>query len=309
MINVTDIAYVRYQAPDLDAMETFLLDFGLHRVARTDAALYMRAGGADPVVHITERGPAATLGFGFQAASDDDLVRLAAHLGVAVQDNAEPGGGRCVRFTDPSGFRVEVVHGRETAAPQPSRPSIGVNPFDRRARRGETVRLQPAPSNVRRLGHVAVLTAHFAETRAFYETVLGFKASDTYWVGAPDHEIAAFLHCGLGDQWTDHHTIALITAQDGRSRFDHSAFEVLDLDDLMQGHALLAQRGYPHAWGVGRHIQGSQIFDYWRDPFGHKIEHWTDGDLVNDSVPTQAAPLSPNELFQWGPTPTPAFFE
>ena len=34
--------------------------------------------------------------------------------------------------------------------------------------------------------------------------------------------------------------------------------------------AVLAARGYPHAWGVGRHILGSQIFDYWRDPFGHK---------------------------------------
>ena len=26
---------------------------------------------------------------------------------------------------------------------------------------------------------------------------------------------------------------------------------------------------------------GSQIFDYWRDPWGHTVEHWTDGDLLD----------------------------
>lgn len=309
MIHVTDIAYVRYQAPDLDAMEGFLQDFGLHRAARTDDTLYMRGRGTAPCVHITERGPAASLGFGFQAASRADLDRLAAHLNVPVEPNPEPGGGHRVRFTDPSGLRVTVLQGGTPVAPLPARASIAANPIDRRGRCGDTIRLQPAPSHVMRLGHVAVLTTNFAETRAFYETVLGFKASDTYWVGEPGNVIAAFMHCGLGDAWTDHHTIALITSQDGHTRFDHSAFEVVDLDDLMQGNALLAARGHRHAWGVGRHIQGSQIFDYWRDPFGHKIEHWTDGDLVNDSVPAQSAPLSPNELFQWGPPPTPAFFE
>ena len=34
MIKVTDIAYVRFRAPDLDEMEKFLLEFGLHRAER-----------------------------------------------------------------------------------------------------------------------------------------------------------------------------------------------------------------------------------------------------------------------------------
>jgi len=138
--------------------------------------------------------------------------------------------------------------------------------------------------------------------------VLGFAASDTYWAGAEQNTIAAFMHCGLGEQWTDHHTLALISAQDGRSRFDHSAFEVIDLDDVVQGGEWLRQRGHLHSWGVGRHIQGSQIFDYWRDPFGHKIEHWTDGDLVNDATPVGHAPITPDELRQWAPPITPEFF-
>jgi hypothetical protein len=97
-------------------------------------------------------------------------------------------------------------------------------------------------------------------------------------------------------------------ARDGRARFDHSAFEVIDLDDLIQSGAFLENRGHRHSWGIGRHVQGSQIFDYWRDPFGNKMEHWTDGDLVNAHTPVGLAQLSDDALYQWGPTPTQDFF-
>ena len=49
----------------------------------------------------------------------------------------------------------------------------------------------------------------------------------------------------------------------------------------MCGHDWLKEKGRRHEWGVGRHILGSQIFDYWRDPWGHTLEHWTDGDLLD----------------------------
>nr|WP_246327012.1 VOC family protein [Burkholderia guangdongensis] len=183
-----------------------------------------------------------------------------------------------------------------------------MNPTVRRERFGKTVRVARGPSSVVRLGHVAVLVPNFQETLAFYRDVLGFRTSDTYWAGAEQNTIAAFLHCGLDDQWTDHHTIALVATQESAARFDHAAFEVLDLDDVFQGGEHLRACGYTHAWGVGRHVQGSQIFDYWRDPFGNKIEHWTDGDLVNDSTPVGHAEISNDELSQWAPPLTPEFF-
>ena len=309
MITVKDIAFVRYQVTDLDRMEAFLLDFGLHRAARTESALYMRAAGSMHHVHVSEPGPEnATLGFGLLAAEAADLERLAQHLALPVQDNPEPGGGRRVRITDPSGFVVDVIHGQRELAPLPTRDPIEVNKANGRQRLGRPVRLKPSPSAVMRLGHIALLVPDFAASLAFYRDVLGLRASDTYWAGVEGNTIAAFMHCGLGTQWTDHHTVALVAAQDGKARFDHSAFEVLDLDDVMQGGEYLKQRGWQHSWGVGRHIQGSQIFDYWRDPFGHKIEHWTDGDLVNDTTPVGNAPISNEELHQWAPPLTPEFF-
>ena len=308
IIAVKDIAFVRYQVTDLDRMESFLADFGLKRAVRTASALYMRAADTAHHVHVSELGPEnAAVGFGFHAQSAADLDTLAAHLGKLVEANPEPGGGQRVRFTDPAGFVVDVIHGQARVAPLPAREPIPANPASGRRRLGTPIRLRSAPSTVMRIGHVALLVPDFKKTFAFYRDVLGFRASDTYWAGAEDNAVAAFMHCGLGDQWTDHHTLALITAQDGRARFDHSSFEVIDLDDVVQGGEWLKARGWAHSWGVGRHIQGSQIFDYWRDPFGHKHEHWTDGDLVNDSTPVGNAAFSLDELKQWAPPLTPEF--
>ena len=290
-------------------MRRFLTDFGLHCVAGSASALYMRAAGTAHHVHISELGPEnATIGFGLNARSAADLATIAQRVGVPVQDNPEPGGGQRVRFIDPNGFVVDVLHGQFRHAPLPLREPLVTNPPLARRRLGQSIRLKPQPASVVRLGHVALLVADFPKAHAFYQEVLGFKASDTYWAGFEGNTIAAFMHCGLGDEWTDHHTVALISAQDGKTRFDHSAFEVLDLDDVVQSGEYLKARGHRHAWGMGRHIQGSQVFDYWRDPFGNKIEHWTDGDLVNDSTPVRHAPITNDELSQWAPPLTPAFF-
>ena len=46
--------------------------------------------------------------------------------------------------------------------------------------------------------------------------------------------------------------------------FNHAAFEVLDINEVMRGHEHLKAQGREASWGIGRHILGSQIFDYWR---------------------------------------------
>jgi hypothetical protein len=130
------------------------------------------------------------------------------------------------------------------------------------------------------------------------------KVADTYYAGAEVNTIAAFLRCGLGGRFTDHHTLAL--AQLPKPGFDHASFEVLDWDDLMVGHDHLRQTGkYTHSWGIGRHYDGSNVFDYWRDPFGNKVEHYTDGDVVNDdyhATNSRFDPADPGKLLaMWGP--------
>ena len=57
---------------------------------------------------------------------------------------------------------------------------------------------------------------------------------------------------------------------------------------------------------MGRHIKGSQIFDYWKDPFGNELEHWTDGDLFTAADPPQKQTMQALLSVQWG-SPHPIF--
>jgi catechol 2,3-dioxygenase-like lactoylglutathione lyase family enzyme len=305
---VSDIAFVRYAVPDLDRMERFLLDFGLRTVSKTDSALYSRACGDAPFCHVAHKAEKpATLGFGLYAQSAADLAQIARDFGADIGDTGEPGGGQRVRLRDPAGFEVDIVHGQVKPGAVPTRAPMDFNGAIGRRRLGRTVRTAPEPSRVQRLGHVALMVTDYKACLAFYQR-LGFQPSDSYYAGEPANVVASFMHCNLGEQYTDHHTVAIISSLDGISRFDHTAFEVIDLDDLMQGNAHLKASGYEHAWGVGRHIQGSQLFDYWRDPWDHKHEHWTDGDLVNQKTPIGLAPFGANELSQWAPPIEKSYF-
>ena len=112
VIKITDIAYGRLRAPDLDVMEEFLTHFGLVKAERTNNALYMR--GSDPAhhIHITEKGEPKFLGAAFYARNLDDLKKLAKLPGASgIETMDEPGGGKRVRLKEPNGFQIEVVHG------------------------------------------------------------------------------------------------------------------------------------------------------------------------------------------------------
>ena len=102
-----------------------------------------------------------------------------------------------------------------------------------------------------------------------------------------------------GNEPTDHHTLFIATGLE--SKVDHVAFEVVDLDAVEMGQQVLLANRYRHAWGVGRHLLGSQIFDYWRDPWGQKHEHYADGDLFDSAQEPGYHLLDRKGLYQWGP--------
>lgn len=60
------------------------------------------------------------------------------------------------------------------------------------------------------VGHVVLKTVDFPAMMAFYHDVPGFRLSDSYYADDPSATIAAFLHCGLGSTYTDHHTVATL---------------------------------------------------------------------------------------------------
>lgn len=308
VVKVTDIAFGRLRSPDLDVAEKFLTEFGLVRSARTATALYMRGTDPDHHIHVTELGPPAFLGFAYSAASEADLAALARLPGASpVEAIDEPGGGKRVRLRDPHGIGIEVVHGIERLAPVPVEAGVLNTGTEKFRRAGELTRLRRGPSRVKRIGHGVLMSTNLAETVAWYRETLGFIRSDDVYAGESSHVIGSFNRCDRGDEYVDHHVFFCM--QGPKDGLNHLSFEVQDFDDVMTGHEYLEARGYKHVWGIGRHVLGSQIFDYWKDPWGRVHEHWTDSDVLNAASGSNLLSVEEGLNSQWGAAAPPEIVE
>ena len=187
---------------------------------------------------------------------------------------------------DPSGIPVRVVAGVEELPELPRQQPLVLNVGGQVNRANATQRPPREPARIERLGHVVLETASFQRALDWYLDNLGLIVSDfLYWPGQRDRGPAmAFIRCDRGATPADHHTLAMVLGP-GR-RYVHSAYEVADLDALAAGNEYLREHRYHHSWGIGRHIEGSQIFDYWRDPDGFLVEHFADGDRFDNTVET-----------------------
>lgn len=311
MIKIEDVAFVRFRAPDLDVIRRFLLDFGMVEVDPEHAGskapvLRMRGSGPAPFVHETILGDAGFDCIGLRASSVPDLEKLAESEQCPLEPIAGPGGGQFIRLTDPNGFHIEVVAGQTPVLPVQSEARVPLNDSEMKMRTEQPKRLSSGPASVVRLGHVVMTVGDVAATNAWWSERFGLLTSDEVYTPG-GHLAAVFIRCDQGDKPTDHHSLNFAAVPSGAVGFHHAAFEVRDFDDLMTGSDYLKAAGHKQIWGVGRHILGSQIFDYWADPFGHFLEHWTDGDLFTATHPTDKVGLDIMTGIQWGPPMSPDF--
>ncbi|PBC71067.1 catechol 2,3-dioxygenase-like lactoylglutathione lyase family enzyme [Streptomyces sp. TLI_235] len=304
VIKVTDIAWLEFTKPDLGRAETFARDFGFTVDACTDDALYLRGALAGTHCLVIRKGPGSRfIGPAFKAADAEDLNRLARATGRSVRAITDHGGGRCVDLLDPSGLPVRVVHGVQELPALPVQQPLVVNTGTAVARFNATQRPEHAPARIERLGHLVLSTRVFRRALDWYLTHLGLIVSDfLYLDGQRDRgPTMAFIRCDLGSRPADHHTLAMHLGPE--TGYVHSAYQVADLDALAAGGRYLGERGYRRSWGIGRHIQGSQIFDYWRDPDHLMLEHFTDGDLFDSTLEPGWATMCTSGLSQWGHPP------
>ena len=135
----------------------------------------------------------------------------------------------------------------------------------------------------------------------FYTKTFNIVPSDFLHVGegSEKKQVALFAHIDRDEDYVDHHSFFI--SSNPTDHVHHCSFEVHDFDTQKLGHQWLAKQGYTSVWGVGRHILGSQIFDYWWDTTGNMIEHYADGDLVNKNTPISYGPAGDESLAVWGP--------
>jgi hypothetical protein len=296
-----ELAFLRWEKRVLAPTERFWRDFGFQVVSATAQRLVARGAGSAPCIAVAERGRANRfVGPALRMSDDTDLGLYVDRFGATwLAPAAIPGGGRGVALRDPSGRSVWLLQGQARVEPLPLRSSTGAltNSVHHCPRVNRSVRTPIEPAQVARLGHLVLQTVDFGRMADWYLQVLGLIPTDVQVLpdGSPN---LAFCRLDRGDEPADHHTLVLVGGLE--DRYEHSAYEVVDLDALGQGHQVLRAAGHSHLWGIGRHLLGSQLFDYWRDPDGFELEHYADGDRFTADHEPEYSPLTFGGIWAWG---------
>ncbi len=298
---IRSLQHVALNVPDLKQAHAFYTRMGLESHVEHGSVTMRCPGRAQDQVRLIH-GPRKSLAWvcwGTRAGAMPVLMEhLQAHrIDLEAAPAHAPEGGIWLR--DPDGILLNI---RIAEAAEQTRPAVEINNpgthYHRVARRGAPHRnIEAKP---RKLGHLLKFSTDVNRDVRFYTEVLGMKLSDR--IG---EKMVAFLRCG-GD--SDHHTLALAASE--APGLHHLSWEMGNLDQLQLCAERMIGAGYQDAWGIGRHIYGSNYFHYIRDPWMGLNELFWDIDFIPEQSSWQAevAAEGPDSLYQWATMPPPEDF-
>lgn len=303
IVKVNRLAYMRYGRKDINQAIEFFEDFGLTLDVKQDKKAYLRSiENASHAVILEESHQEYSI-IGFTVSNYLELEKLAQKTQLPIHTRQDPLGGFYVSLLDPDNNIIEVnCDLRVLSKTAHYQPAVQANTPTQKPRLNNIVRPNLAPPPIARLGHTVMGVNKIKESIHWYQDTLGFIVSDFQMLEGHALPTVAFLRCDKGLTPSDHHTLAIGSAV--AIGHEHTAFEVTDIDLIAMGQKWLKSKNYHHSWGIGRHILGSQIFDYWRDPWGFQFEHYCDGDLFDHQVATEYCHFDGDSLSQWGPKVT-----
>ncbi|KAJ4390929.1 hypothetical protein N0V93_004528 [Gnomoniopsis smithogilvyi] len=307
--------YYRYLPSEIDAARQFAEDFGFFETKRSSPRTYYRGYGVEPfVLCIEETDKTEFGGAAFAVDSLEELERARKLLpaeakATEVYDLKDaPGGGKGVTFYEPvDGVPFHLVWGQQTIEPlslelPEPKPNL---PGKQNRDVNQTQRFKKRPAPIHKLGHFGLCTTNYKKEFEFFSAYFNFHPSELIHNEAGE-DVTVFFRLDKGAEKVDHHCFFFFEGPRA-PHVHHSSFETHDYNAQVLGHDWLRHKGYENCWGVGRHIMGSQIFDYWFDPSRFVMEHYVDGDLLDANYPTQRTAASPDNLHVWGPDLPPTF--
>jgi 2,3-dihydroxy-p-cumate/2,3-dihydroxybenzoate 3,4-dioxygenase len=278
VIDLEDIRYVRLGTRDLEAASRYATAIlGLEPAGAANGTRYFRSDVRDHTLAYFEGDPSDhAVGFDVRdaatldtAAAAIDACDLPAEWGTREECEARHV-ERMLRFRDPSGNAIELVHGARAAdrAYEASREA-GITGFS----------------------HIGLRTTDAARDEAFWTRVCNARVSDRIGT-APLLRIDAV-----------HHKLALFPS--AHAGVQHVNHQVAGVDDVMRAYYFLRDRGVRIVFGPGRHPTSSAIFLYFEGPDGMVYEYSTGVRLIEDESghrPRQF-PFEPASFCMWGARP------
>ncbi|PKA15597.1 VOC family protein [Leptospira haakeii] len=295
-----DIAYIRLGRENLESASEYYQDFGLDIVEKKEDRILFRGNSSDlPCWSLEKADRDFLIGLGIYLHSSEDFERLKTIPGAEFLQNGRINSIPCVTLFDPSGLPVDVMYVPEEKNKNPIDPTEELWNYPGESRRANLPRpCESRPSKINRLGHAVFLKQEFLKNASWYCDTFGMIPSDIQILPESKEPVIVFLRFDRGEILSDHHSIVI--ASGITDSLEHCAFELKDLDEVATGREWLLGKGYHSSWGIGRHLLGSQIFDYHRDPAGMLVEHYADGDKFDNSVPTGIHLINRKSLYQWG---------
>lgn len=295
---IHSIDHFALEVPSLADATHFLTAFGF-ALERAGDQVLLRTPAGDHIWARVGEGARKRLAYLSLNCFADDFEPLCAQILRVGGRAAAPAAGASKEgfwFEDPDGNLMQLQVGAKTSPSFKAKLRSAAGPV---RLRGASMRADAPPARPQRLSHVLMFTPDIGRAVAFYEQALGMRLSD----GSAG--IVAFLHARHG---SDHHLIAF--AQGDAKGWHHSAWDVQDVDTVGVGKMQMLQAGYAQGWGVGRHVLGSNYFQYVRDPWGSYWEYSADIDFVPPGFEWPCGDHAPeNSLYLWGPDVPAYFFE
>jgi len=276
MSRITEIRYVGYALPELEAERAFYAEqWKLVEMGEKDGMVYFAADGGDEhhVVRLrqAEQQRIDVIALAADSRADVDalhekVVASGARIVFAPKDLDTLGGGYGFRFFSPDGLPFEVS-----------------SDVARRTARG-LARWEGVPQKI---SHIVLHSPDHKALVEWFCDVLGFRVSD--WLG----DFMCFLRCNSA-----HHRIAVLP---GPPCINHVAYDMLTIDDMMVGINRLRLKGTDIRWGPGRHTAGNNTFSYFTTPAGFVVEYSSeleDVDFLTHEAKVHAP--APGVMDQWG---------
>jgi catechol 2,3-dioxygenase len=262
---------------------------GLHEIGKENGIVYLGCGSDNNYDLALKEGGSGINHFALQVHNEEDIAyyeKRLSELGVKTNrmTNAEPGEKVALRFQLPSGHKMElvVVENRpHYLHPVVNRkPSIGIAPLDS--------------------DHITLNAKDVNGLAGFLRDALDFSIADVFEPVAGVWG-AAWIH---GSDF--HHDVAIVGTQDDTT-LHHYAFLVAGIDEMKRACDILGQHGYKVETGPGRHSVGGNLYTYFLDPSGNRIELSAEMPRADKSIDLISWSDFPTAFSAWGAFPPESF--